>query len=374
MQPRTMHRVLVPLARRSLWPACAAPLPRVPSRPRAAASPPPPPTRLPRRRRRHRRGRRHQEAARGEIPRRARSRTSTKSPYFGLYEVHVRRPDRLHRRQGQATCSSARCTTPKSKTNLTEERLRKLNRVDVGDLPLDLAIKKVKGNGERKLVVFSDADCPFCARLEQDAEGRRQRHDLHVPLSDRPAASGRGAQVAHHLVRRRQASKAWDDFFATGALPDNTGDCENPVAATRRARRRSYKVNATPTLVFADGSVVPGALPAQRLEAELQRAEAEAKKAAARRPRSRSRATRRTPRHRKRPPRAHDGDHRFPQEAVHRHHRVDRRLARHAVVPLPRRGQGDQERRAAHRARVAGRAVRLPRRSSATASARASTR
>ena len=52
---------------------------------------------------------------------------------------------------------------------------------------------------------------------------------------------------------------------------------------------------------------------------------------------------------------------RFHQETVHRHHRVDRRLARHAVVPVPRRRQGDQERRAADRARIAGRAVRLPR-------------
>ena len=25
-----------------------------------------------------------------------------------------------------------------------------------------------KGTGERKLVIFSDADCPFCARLEQE--------------------------------------------------------------------------------------------------------------------------------------------------------------------------------------------------------------
>ena len=49
------------------------------------------------------------------------------------------------------------------------------------------------------------------------------------------------------------------------------------------------------------------------------------------------------------------------QGRADRHHRVDRRLARHAVVPLSRRGQGNQERRAAHRPRVAGRAVRLPR-------------
>ena len=54
------------------------------------------------------------------------------------------------------------------KVNLTEQRLRKLNRVDIASLPLDLAFKRVKGNGERKLIVFSDADCPFCAKLENE--------------------------------------------------------------------------------------------------------------------------------------------------------------------------------------------------------------
>src|SRR5690606_15581700 len=52
-----------------------------------------------------------------------------------------------------------------AKTNLTKDRLRKLNRVAWDSLPLELAIKKVKGKGERKLVVFSDADCPFCHKL-----------------------------------------------------------------------------------------------------------------------------------------------------------------------------------------------------------------
>ena len=82
-----------------------------------------------------------------------------------------------------------------TRTNLTEQKLRKLNRVAWDALPLELAIKKVKGNGERKLVVFSDADCPFCAQARGGAEGPRQRDDLHVPVPDRPAAPGRRAQV-----------------------------------------------------------------------------------------------------------------------------------------------------------------------------------
>ena len=72
---------------------------------------------------------------------------------------------------------------------------------------------------------------------------------------------------------------AWNQFFASGALPKNNGDCENPVAATA-ALGQKLRVSATPTLIFADGSVIPGALPAAQLEAEITQGEAEAKRLA----------------------------------------------------------------------------------------------
>ena len=74
--------------------------------------------------------------------------------------------------------------------------------------------------------------------------------------------------------------KAWDAFFESGALPKNNGDCDNPLAATGQLGQK-MRVTATPTLVFADGSVIPGALPAQRLEAEIKQGEAEAARLAA---------------------------------------------------------------------------------------------
>ena len=69
--------------------------------------------------------------------------------------------------------------------------------------------------------------------------------------------------------------KAWDEFFASGKVPDNKGDCGDPVAKTQ-ALGNSLKINATPTLVFADGTLIPGALPLPQIEKEIAR-EAEAK-------------------------------------------------------------------------------------------------
>ena len=74
--------------------------------------------------------------------------------------------------------------------------------------------------------------------------------------------------------------KAWDAFYETGAVPDNKGDCGDPIARTAELGAR-YKITATPTLIFADGSIVPGAIPSTRIDAELKSADAEIKKLAA---------------------------------------------------------------------------------------------
>ncbi len=146
-------------------------------------------------------------------------------------------------------------------------------------LPLDLAFKKVKGNGERKLIVFSDVDCPFCAKLEQELKSidNVTIYTFLYPIDQLHPDAARKSRLIWCAPDRQ---KAWDAFFETGALPDNKGDCDNPVAKLAELGAR-YKVSATPTMMFADGSIVPGALPAQRLEAELKTAEAEAKKLAA---------------------------------------------------------------------------------------------
>ena len=73
---------------------------------------------------------------------------------------------------------------------------------------------------------------------------------------------------------------AWDEYFDSGKLPDNKGDCATPIQETARLGERMH-VTATPTLVFADGSVVPGAIPLEQLEAEINSGEVEAKKLAA---------------------------------------------------------------------------------------------
>ena len=118
----------------------------------------------------------------------------------------------------------------------------------------------MKGNGSRKLAIFSDADCPFCARLETELKNidNVTIYTFLYPIDQLHPDAARKSRI---IWCAPDKVKAWDAFFASGTLPSNNGDCDNPLAATSVLGQK-LKVSATPTLVFADGSVVPGALPA----------------------------------------------------------------------------------------------------------------
>jgi thiol:disulfide interchange protein DsbC len=205
-------------------------------------------------------------------------RNVTKSAYFGLYEAQF---------DNQMIYTDAKAThilvgsvyDVTTKQNLTEERVRKLNRIAWDALPFDLAIKKVKGGGQRKLAVFSDADCPFCAKLEKELVNVDDVtiYTFLFPIDQLHPDAARKSKMIWCAPDR---VKAWDEFFVSGKLPDNKGECDTPLVATS-ALGQQLRVNATPTLVFADGTIVPGALPRERLETEMTNAEAEAKKLAA---------------------------------------------------------------------------------------------
>ena len=166
-----------------------------------------------------------------------------------------------------------------TKTNLTELRQRKLNRVAIDKLPMNLAFKRVKGDGSRKLIIFSDADCPFCHRLEEEMRGL-DNVTIYTFLFPIDQLHPDAARKSKRIWCSADRQKAWDEFFATGKLPDNKGDCGDPVAQTQ-ALGASLHIAATPTLIFEDGSILPGALPLAQIEQELANARAEVKKVAA---------------------------------------------------------------------------------------------
>lgn len=158
--------------------------------------------------------------------------------------------------------------------NLTNERREALMRVDFAQLPFDNAIEIVRGKGTRRIAIFEDPDCPYCRKLEADLA---QMDDLTIyvflyPLDQLHPEAGRKARQVWCAPDR---ARAWLDVMLKGKLPDNDGNCPNPVAATI-ALAQKLNIQGTPAIVFENGRLVPGAVPKERLEALLDEAQRQA--------------------------------------------------------------------------------------------------
>jgi len=151
----------------------------------------------------------------------------------------------------------------KTMRNLTEDRSRKLFALDFNKLPLELAVKKVKGKGERKLAIFTDPNCGYCKRLEKEL---LQIDNITIYQFMYPLFPGSEEKVDAVWCSKDRA-KAWDDLMQNDIVP-TAGKCDTPTAKVK-ALGRKLKVNGTPALIFADGTVNPGYLPVAELEKAL---------------------------------------------------------------------------------------------------------
>ncbi|MFZ0107861.1 MAG: DsbC family protein [Thiobacillus sp.] len=186
-----------------------------------------------------------------------------KTPYSGLFEVYL---------DGQLIYVDAKAQYVfagdvidlKSRANLTQERLNRLQAIDWNSLPLKDALKTVKGKGERKLVVFSDVDCPYCRKFEVEL-AKVDNITVYTFLYPIEGLHPKAVQTSKQIWCAPDRNKAWDEYITRGTIPSNDGKCANPVDATI-ALGNKLKVSGTPTLVFANGVRVPGMVPAAQLE------------------------------------------------------------------------------------------------------------
>ena len=187
----------------------------------------------------------------------------TKLPYLNLYEIVVE-GEVLYADEKFEYVIDGSIISTKNMTNLTEQRKRKLTAIAFEELPLDLAFKKVKGNGERKLAVFSDPDCPFCRRVENDL-AKLDNVTIYMFLYPIESLHPNAPGVSKRIWCSPDKVKAWDDYMQRGVQPGGDGDCPNPVDRIVEFGRKKG-INGTPTLIFPNGERVPGAISAAQIE------------------------------------------------------------------------------------------------------------
>jgi thiol:disulfide interchange protein DsbC len=186
-----------------------------------------------------------------------------KTPYSGLFEVYLD-GQLLYVDDKAQYVFAGDVIDLKSRDNLTQARLSKLQAIDWNTLPLDSALKTVKGNGARKLVVFSDVDCPYCRKFEAELS-KVDNITIYTFLYPIEGLHPRAVQASKQIWCAPDRNKAWENYISGGGLPKNDGRCDNPVDATI-ALGSKLNISGTPTIFFANGVRVPGMVPAPQLE------------------------------------------------------------------------------------------------------------
>ena len=187
----------------------------------------------------------------------------TKTPYLGLYEVHVG-TEIIYTDAKMTYIFSGNIIDAKTMQNLTEKRLSELNAIKWDDLPLDAAFKTVRGNGKRLLAVFVDPNCPYCKRFEKDLA---KVDDITVYTFLFPILSQDSKQKAQAIWCSADKSKAWNDLMLNGKVPA-AASCDTPIEKNLAFARKN-NITGTPTLVFVNGERVPGAVSSEQLEKML---------------------------------------------------------------------------------------------------------
>lgn len=192
----------------------------------------------------------------------------TKTPYAGLYEVFMAGQIIYTDEKLTFLIAEGRLVDPKTKKDITGERLEELTRIDFNSLPLDQAIKVVKGNGSRKLAVFSDVDCPYCKRLERNELANITDVTVYTFLYPIEQLHPDAANKSKLIWCANNRVKAWEDWILRDQLPSSAGNCEVPLEKVGQLAKKAG-VSSTPTLIFADGKRMLGAQPYKEIERML---------------------------------------------------------------------------------------------------------
>ena len=189
-----------------------------------------------------------------------------KSGYLGLYEVFAE--GSIFYTDGKATAiiAGGQLIDTKTMKNVTDERMRKLTAIRFSDLPLDRAIKQVRGDGKRVLATFEDPNCGYCKRLARDLQ---KLENVTVYTFLYPILSEDSVKKSRQIWCSADRAKAWNDWMVEGKAPSGREDCDSAAIAKNQEFGRKLNITGTPTIFFVDGERVPGAMPLARIEQKL---------------------------------------------------------------------------------------------------------
>jgi len=186
------------------------------------------------------------------------------TPLSGVYEISIGN-DVVYTDSTARYLIQGEIVDLKTGVNLTEQRSNDLNRIRWADLPLNDAVKVVKGKGTRQLAVFVDPNCGFCKKLEKSFQ---QLDDVTIYNFLIPILSADSLTKSQQIWCSSDKASAWTNWMVNGQALSGKTDCATPLDRNL-ALAKKWGITGTPAIFFADGSRIAGAVPLAQIEKKL---------------------------------------------------------------------------------------------------------
>lgn len=190
----------------------------------------------------------------------------TATPYAGLYEVRIGN-EIIYTDKNAEYLFIGNVFNARTSQNLTKARTDEINRIKFTELPFGLALKTVKGKGERVIAIFEDPNCGYCKRFRQTTLKQADNITVYTFMYNilSPDSFVKSANVWCSPDR----NKTWDDWMINGKVPPAAGKkCDNPNDKVVELGQK-LRIEGTPAIFFADGSRVSGMIDLKTLEAKF---------------------------------------------------------------------------------------------------------
>lgn len=140
----------------------------------------------------------------------------------------------------------------KEKVNLTKDRLEEVNKVDVSKLPLQEAIVIKKGTGAKKLIEFTDIDCPYCRKASEWLKTQTD-YTLYVflfPLDMHPKANEKSVRI----LCDKDPATAFDLAQSDKELTAEKCETGEKILQKHKTIAAEIGVSGTPLFISGEGT------------------------------------------------------------------------------------------------------------------------
>lgn len=151
-----------------------------------------------------------------------------------------------------------------SGANMTQERAQALWKVDPAKIPVAGALVLGNAKAAKRVIVFTDPDCPFCEKLHRELQKvASERKDIVFFIKLLPLPMHKDAYWKSKSILCNKSLKMLEDNF--DKKPIAKTECDTKEVDETMKTAASLGITGTPTLVLPNGTAHSGYLPADKL-------------------------------------------------------------------------------------------------------------